>query len=114
MRIRERKSLLTREKKGRYWTPALWEMFWQMQQLDRVAFNQNYSPQEVHVILQDSIIVDPRELSETIRNLDQAKAISAYMKVKAQHPDWDDEAVDNEVKRIQGENTISLPFEGMP
>ena len=115
MRIRERKSLLTREKKGRYWTPALWEMFWQMQQMDKAAqlTSQSYDPQEVAVVLQDSIIVDPKELSETIRNLDQAKAISAYQKVKTQHPDWDEETVEGEVKRILDESGVTEPFVGM-
>ena len=31
LRTRERKSLMTRNKKGNYWGPALWELLWQMQ-----------------------------------------------------------------------------------
>lgn len=113
LRIRERKSLLTREKKSRYWQAALWELFWQMQQLDIVSnLSPSYQVQEVNVELQDSVINDEREQSETLRNLDQAKAISTYQKNKRLHPDWDDEDVEAEAKRILEDQGITrMPFE---
>lgn len=113
LRIRERKSLLTREKKSRYWQVALWELFWQMQQLDIVSnLSPSYQAQEVNVEIQDSVINDEREQSETLRNLDQAKAISTYQKIKRLHPDWDDEDVEAEAKRILEDQGITrMPFE---
>ena len=111
LRIRERKSLLTREKKSRYWQAALWDLFWQMQQLDIASGLASYEIQEVDVELQDSVISDEREQSETLRNLDQAKAISTYQKVKMLHPDWDDEDVEIEVKRILDDQGAGpMPF----
>jgi hypothetical protein len=112
LRIRERKSLLTREKKSRYWQPALWELLWQMQLLDVVSgLSPSYQPQEVDVELQDSVITDDIERSETLRNLDQARAISTYQKVKLLHPDWDEEDVEEEVKRILDDQGAGpMPF----
>ena len=112
LRIRERKSLLTREKKSRYWQPALWDLLWQMQLLDVVSgLSPSYTPQEVDVELQDSVITDDIEQSETLRNLDQARAISTYQKVKRLHPDWDEEDVEAEVKRILDDQGAGpMPF----
>ncbi len=112
LRIRERKSLLTREKKSRYWQPALWELLWQMQLLDVASgLSPSYQPQEVDVELQDSIITDEREQSETLRNLDQARAISTYQKVKRLHPDWAEEDIEAEVKRILDDQGAGpMPF----
>ena len=113
LQIRERKSLLTREKKSRYWQPELWNLFWQMQQLDLQSglAPKSYSPQEVRITLQDSIVPNERERSETIRNLEQAKALSTYTKVKMLHPEWDDEGIEAEVKRILDDQGMGVsPF----
>jgi A118 family predicted phage portal protein len=112
LRVRERKSMLTRDKKSRYWQPALWELFWQMQQIDiKSNLSPGYQPQEVEVIPEDSITVDTREQSETIRNLEQAKAISTYTKIKMIHPEWEDKDIKNEVEQILNEQGImEMPF----
>lgn len=113
LRIRERKSLLTREKKSRYWQSALWSLLVQMQELDIASnLSSSYAVEETHVELQDSVVTDEKEQSETLRNLDQAKAISTYMKVKRLHPEWEEEDVEAEVKRILDDQGASpLPFE---
>jgi len=113
LRIRERKSLLTREKKARYWTPALWELFYQMQQMDQLSgLSTSYQIQEVDVELEDSIIADVTEVSETIRNLDQARAVSIYTKVKMLHPYWDEKDITNEVNLIIKEQGLApSPFD---
>jgi A118 family predicted phage portal protein len=106
LRIRERKSFLTREKKSRYWQMAIKNILIQMQQLDNSVNNIFYEPQIINVELEDSIIVDGKELSETLRNLDQAKAISTEIKVTMQHPDWEDNEIKAETKRILEETGI--------
>jgi A118 family predicted phage portal protein len=114
LHIRERKSLLTREKKSRYWQPEIRNLLWQMQQLDVQSglSTKHYEPQEIDVELQDSIITDPKEQSETIRNLEQAKAISTYTKIKMLHPEWEDKDVKDEVQRILDDQGLStMPFE---
>lgn len=113
LRIRERKSLLTREKKGRYWQPALASLFMQMQQMDiQSNLSTSYKPQEVTITLEDSIIIDPKDVSETIRNLEQAKTVSTYSKVKRLNPEWEETAIEEEVDKILKEQGINdLPFE---
>ena len=109
LRIRERKSLLTREKKARYWTPALTSLFQQMQQMDKVSgLNSGASaPQEVEIELEDSIVVDASEVSETLRNLDQARAVSIYTKVKMLHPYWKEEDIVAEADLIVKEQGLT-------
>ena len=107
LRIRERKSFLTRQKKSRYWQTAIKELIFQAQKMEVAVTTKNYDPQIVSVELEDSIITDSNEQSETIRNLDQARAISSYMKVKMQHPDWTEEEVTAEVDKINKESGIT-------
>lgn len=114
LRIRERKSLLTREKKSRYWQPQIALLLWQMQLLDVRSglAPKSHQAQKVDVELQDSIIVEERDQSETIRNLDMAKAVSVYTKVKMLHPEWAEEDVEAEVQRISDEQGMTpSPFD---
>lgn len=109
LRIRERKSFLTREKKSRYWIQAIKSLLLQMQNFD-IAFNPTtYQVEDdITVELEDSIITDQKEQSETLRNLDQARAISTSTKVAMQHPDWTLEEIEAEVKRIVDEQGIEM------
>jgi hypothetical protein len=106
LRIRERKSFLTREKKSRYWQHAIKVLLMQMQMFYNSVNTKFNEIETVSVELEDSIIVDSSEMSNTIKNLDQARAISTFIKVKMQHADWTDEEIENEVKRIQDEEGI--------
>lgn len=107
LRIRERKSFLTREKKSRYWQAAIRQIILQAQKMDIALTNKNYQTQDITVELEDSIITDTKEQSETLKNLDQARCISTYMKVKMQRPDWKEDEIDAEVKRIFDEEGIA-------
>lgn len=108
LRIRENKSQLTREKKSRYWQPAIKNLLIQMQQMDQSSeLTGPYDVEEVTVEIEDSIIVDARENSEIIRNLDQARAISNYQKVKLQHPDWNDDQIMEEVEKLNDESGVT-------
>lgn len=117
LRIRERKSLLTRQKKERYWMPELLKLFDQMQMFDAVKRGRQTSPEKVNIVPQDTVIQDETEKSETVRNLEQAKAASTYTKVKMMHPDWSEEVVEKEVQRINREQSIGdvadNPFENL-
>jgi len=106
LRIRERKSWLTREKKSRYWQPVIMDLLLQMQQLDNSVNTIFYDPEIVTVEMEDSIAVDAKEQSETVRNLEQAKAISTLTKVKLLHPDWDEKAINEEVDKILDESGV--------
>jgi A118 family predicted phage portal protein len=108
LKLREGKSQGTRNKKARYWIPAIKQLLLQMQRLDKESgLNSSYDEQSVSIEIEDSIATDEKEVSETIRNLDQARAISNYTKVKLQHQDWSEDDIMAEVKRINDEQGIT-------
>lgn len=106
LKIQERKSFLTREKKSRYWQPAIQHMCTMIQQMYASINSKTFDIQDVTVELEDSLTVDSGELAETLKNLDQARSISTYMKIKRQYPDWNEEEIMTEVQRIQDEEGI--------
>jgi A118 family predicted phage portal protein len=109
LKIREHKSQTTREKKANYWIPEIKRLLLQMQQLDissELSFSYDIQD-DIAIEIEDSITTDSKENSEIIKNLDQAKAISNYQKVKLQHPDWDENKVLEEVENINKEQGIT-------
>ncbi len=112
LRIRERKSMLTKQKKSRYWMYGIQDFLTQMQEIDiRSNLSGSYNVETPSVVLADSVVRDPREVSETIRNLSMAEAISTYAKVKRANEDWTEEQIEEEVKKIQQERGMPLPEE---
>ena len=112
IRLRERKSMLLRQKKARYWVAGLKELLYDMQLMDWKSGKASpYTPAEVEISLGDSIITDPKEISETVRNLKQAASISTQAAVEMAHPDWGEVQVKEEVKRILQEEGLALPNE---
>jgi len=108
LKIRENKSQKTRSKKEKYFRPAILKLMEQAQNFDKSSgLSSNYENVDMSVEIEDSIMTDSKEVSETIRNLYQAKAISNYMKVKLQHPDWDDIKINEEVDKINKEEGIT-------
>lgn len=107
-KLRENKSQLTRNKKERYWKPVIKSLFMQMQQLDVSSnLSTSYQSQEVTTELEDAIVIDPREQSEVLRNLEQARAISTYMKIKILHPEWKNDKIQEEIDKINKEYGVS-------
>jgi A118 family predicted phage portal protein len=108
LRIRENKSQLTRNKKARYWQSAIESILFQMQLFDvATGLSSSYTPEKVNVEIEDSIIVDTKETSEILRNLKDAEAISNFTKIKMLHPEWDNEKIEEEVKRIIDESGLT-------
>jgi hypothetical protein len=106
LRIRERASFLTREAKSRYWITGLNKLFKQYQIIDKSIFNKTSDIENISIELEDSIISDAKEISEILQNLNNATAISTYLKVKMQHPDWEEKEILNEVDNINKDNGI--------
>jgi hypothetical protein len=81
----------------------------QAQKIDQAANLQKmYEIDEsITIELEDSIVIDSMEASEVIRNLEQARAISTYAKVKMLHPDWEESDIKNEVNQINKESGIT-------
>jgi A118 family predicted phage portal protein len=97
---RERKSMITRNKKGAYQKPEVPKILHVMLQLDRVLGFSRVAPERPKMDLGDSVSEDPKSVAETLFLLEQAKAASTETKVRLLNPEWDDTAVREETDRI--------------
>lgn len=103
---RERKSFITRDKKIRYWRPALQEIFETLMMVDALSFGSGITPERPAIEFGDSVSEDPGAVAQTMQLLDAARAMSTETKVRTLHPDWEDAEVDEEVARIKDENAM--------
>lgn len=106
---RERKSMITRDKKARYWTPPLADMLEVQLMMDRQLGFSKVTPERPRIEFGDSVSEDPRTVAETLALLTQATAISTEAKVRMLHPDWEDTDVREEVDRILAETGQAVP-----
>jgi hypothetical protein len=88
----------TRGKKIKYWTPALRQILWVMQELAGRAAT------PVKVEFPDSSTPDGQTQAQTLQLLSAAGAASTQTLVEMLHSDWDDTAVLEEVARIEKVN----------
>jgi hypothetical protein len=100
---RERKSLITRDKKGLYWRPAIAHHVQVICQLGNKHFAWGVSDDLPTAQLPDAVQPTMRELSETAKALKDAEAASVDTRVRMVHPDWDEEQVEEEVGLIKDE-----------
>lgn len=100
---RERKSMITRNKKTRYWRPELQDITETWLMIDAMVFGSGVTPARPDIAFGDSVSEDPKSVAETLSLLEQARAISIEYKVRMQHPDWEDRDVLAEVTRIKAE-----------
>jgi A118 family predicted phage portal protein len=97
---RERKSMITRDKKARYWAPELANMLEVQLMMDRQLGFSNVTPERPKIEFGDSVSEDPKSLAETIELLARGQAISTEAKVRMRSPELDDTAVREETDRI--------------
>ena len=97
---RERRSLITRDRKTRYWRPELAGLYETLLYVDAALFGTAVVPQRPQVEWADSVSVDPLAQAQTLQALATAEAISTWQKVKTLHPDWQTSEVQAEVDRI--------------
>ncbi|MGW8988622.1 phage portal protein [Streptomyces zhihengii] len=109
VKARERKSMVTRDKKVRYWTPPVADMLLVLLLLDRQFFTPRIVPERPRVIFGDAITEDTSSLAQTLALLQQAQAVSAETRVRMLHPEWDATAVHAEVARIGIESGTAVP-----
>ncbi|MFM9368080.1 phage portal protein [Streptomyces sp. Da 82-17] len=107
---RERRSMITRDVKARYWAPALADMLHVMLRLDRgLGFSTVPVDARPHVQFGDAVSEDPQTTAQTLALIAQAEAASTDTRVRVLHPDWSDEQVQAEVDRIREENGTAVP-----
>ncbi|WP_439675992.1 phage capsid protein [Embleya sp. MST-111070] len=106
---RERRSMITRDKKSRYWAPVIADMLHVVLLLDRALGFSNVTPLRPRVRFGDSVSEDPQTTAQTLALLMQAQAASIDTRVRILHPDWPDERVRVEVDRILVETGQAVP-----
>jgi A118 family predicted phage portal protein len=111
---RERKSLITRDRKILYWRPVLIEIIETLLAIARTQFNAAVTPQRVGIEFAPGVSIDPEAQARTLQMLHGAEAVSAKTKVEMLHPDWEDDAVAAEVAAITSDRGAGLPGNGDP
>lgn len=113
LRIRERKTLTTQQRKRRYWEPALEDVLEMLLSIDRAVFNPTTPVFRPQVNMADSVADDPTEVAATIELLNRAASISLYEKVRMRHPEWKKPQIDEEVARLEAEQgqAVEDPFQ---
>lgn len=106
---RNRRSLITRARKIRYWRPVLAEILEALLAVDQAVFDSGVTPQRPAIEFAAAVAVDPEAEARTLQHLDTARAISTTEKVRTLHPDWDDPKVAEEVARIMAEQGGEVP-----
>ncbi|MEU0161857.1 phage portal protein [Streptomyces sp. NPDC006261] len=109
VKARERRSMTTRGKKVRYWSPPVVDMLLVMLLLDRQFFTPRIVPERPTVAFGDSISEDASSLAQTLSLLQQAQAVSVLTKVRILHPEWDLVDVKEETDRILLESGAAVP-----
>lgn len=103
IRARERKTLITRNKKVLYWRPALRDILYGWLAVKRSIFNDDVTPERPEVDFPDVVLPDQLELAQTAQALAAADAASKETLVRMVHPDWDEDEVQQEVRQIYAE-----------
>lgn len=100
---RDRRSLITRERKTRYYRVELTDLLETWTYVDATQYASGITPQRPVVEWPPAVQIDPLTEAQILRELHTAEAISTWEKVRRQHPDWDDKQIQKEVDRIQGD-----------
>jgi len=101
---RERTSLLTRQKKIRYWRPALADIIYSLMCVAKAYFGAAaIEPERPEIVWTQVALPDEQALAQTVATLAGAEAASKATLVAMAHPEWTKEEVDAEVEQIRAE-----------
>lgn len=109
IRARERKTMITRNKKLLYWRPAVRDIMYGWLAVKRAVFNDTtVSPERPEVEFPEAVMPDQLELAQSAAALAMADAASKETLVRMIHPDWTDDEVRIEVQMIYTETGLDL------
>jgi hypothetical protein len=101
---RERRSLITRDKKVLYWRPALRGILYGWTTVMSGMFGDaTVTPERPEVDFGEVVLPDKLEMAQTAAALATAEAASKQTLVQMVHPDWTPDQVNEEVSRIYAE-----------
>jgi hypothetical protein len=108
LRLRETRTFKTIARKQRYWAPALADACQALLALDAGVFGRP-TPVERPRITWPEESATPQEVAQTLTLLRTAEAASTETVVRMVHPEWDADAVADEVALILAERGTSVP-----
>lgn len=109
IRARERKTMITRNKKVLYWRPGVRDILYGWLAVKRAVFNdKTVTPERPEAEFPEAVMPDPLELAQTASTLAMADAASKETLVRMVHPDWSDDQVKTEVRMIYAETGLDL------
>lgn len=112
LNVRERKSFATTNKKQSYWEDGLKDLIKAMCIIKQTFLGGNFTCElDVNIAFADGISNNMSEVSNSVKTLSDAKAISTDTKVRMVHPEWTDEQVEQEVERILNDDTVGQPMD---
>ena len=112
LNVRERKSFITTSKKQAYWEPVIKDMVKAMLTIYNTELGGKITNElEVNVEFMDSVSNNLTEVSNSVKTLADAKAISTRTKVQMVHPEWTNTQVEEEVERILNDEQAGMPMD---
>lgn len=112
LNVRERKSFSTTNKKQSYWEDGLKDLIKAMCVIKQTFLGGNFTCDlDVNIAFSDGISNNLSEVSNSVKTLSDAKAISTDTKVRMVHPEWTDEQVQEEVERILNDESAGMPMD---
>jgi hypothetical protein len=111
---KERRSLMTRDRKIREWTPALLEHITKLLLIDNTFFNGRNVVTDLTVEFSDGVQESQIKLGEFVQSLYISESASTEERVEILHQDWTEDQKAIEVKRIKAEFAIAQPDAMVP
>ncbi|MGH3242971.1 MAG: hypothetical protein ACRDNL_21515, partial [Spirillospora sp.] len=106
---KSRRSLITRDRKTKYFTPGLGDLGEALLGIDVQFFaTQGVQPQRPTIEWPDGVSEDPKAVAERVELWARSEAASTETRVRELHPEWDDPEVEAEVQRIRDESAMGV------
>lgn len=100
---RERRSLLTRKRKIRIWTPAIKALVSKLIEVDNEFFGQSSKFDSIDVTFTDGVQETQLALAQTVQAMFAAESASLEKRVRILNPDLDDDDLSAEIELVRKE-----------
>lgn len=109
---RDARSLNTRNRKARHFQTSLQRLFGKLLDIDQQVFGgPGRGDLPVTVGFPEGSQESPMDVAQTVQALRSAESASTEVRVRMIHPEWTQQAVDDEVKAIMAEFSLADPAE---
>jgi hypothetical protein len=109
LRIRERKTFITQERKRGYWEAPTERILQTLMLIEQTIFGRDVNPLRPRIVWPEFAGESEIELAQTLEALRRVQVISVEEAVRRQHPDWAEDDVAEEVERIRAETAVPEP-----